>query len=73
MSSQQVIYRIRVKFIKPFINFIGIFDFSNILWGRQDMLPIQYRRYLLQGKGVLLNCQRPMYGADSIAAAQSRI
>ncbi len=33
MSSQQVIYRIRIKFIKPLINFIGIFDFGNILWG----------------------------------------
>ena len=40
MSSQQVIYRIRIKFIKPLINFIGIFDFGNILWGCQDMLTI---------------------------------
>ena len=33
----------------------------------------QYGRYLLQGKGVLLNRQRTMYGADSVATAQSRV
>ena len=72
MSGQQIVHRIGIKFIEPLINLIGIFDFGNILWGCQDMLPIQYGRYLLQGKGVLLNGQGTMDGADAIGTAQRR-
>ena len=73
VGSQQIFRRIRIKFIKPLINLKSVFDLGNIFGRSQNMLAVQNSSYLLQRKGVLLNCQRPMYGADSIATAQSRV
>ena len=73
MGSQKIVHGIGIKFIQPFINLIGIFDFGNILWWSQDMLSVQHSSYLLQGKGILLDGQRPVDGSDTIAAPQRRI
>ena len=34
VSRQEIIHRIRIQFIQPFIDLISIFYFSNILWRR---------------------------------------
>ena len=73
VSGQQVIYGVGVQLVQPFVNLISVFDFRNILGRSQNVLTVEDSSYLLQRKGVLLNCQRPMYSADSIAAAQSRV
>ena len=73
MSGQQIVHRIGIKFIQPLINLIGIFDFGNILRWSQDMLTIQHSSYLLQRKGILLDSQGTMDGADAVGAAQGRV
>ena len=51
VGSQQVIHRIRVKLIQPLINLIGIFDFSNILWGKPGRVSRSARQLPAPGKG----------------------
>lgn len=41
VGSQQVVHRIGIKFIKPLINLIGIFDFCNIFWGCKNAFSTQ--------------------------------
>ena len=41
MCSQQIIHRIGVKLVQPFVDFIGILDFGNILGRGQHLLAVQ--------------------------------
>ena len=73
MGGQQIVHRIGIEFLQPLINFIGIFDFGNVLGGRQNLFAVQNCCHLFQGKGILLNGQGAMDGADAVGTAQGRI
>ena len=40
VGHEQVVHRVRVQFIQPFIDFVGVFDFRNIFGRRQNTLAI---------------------------------
>ena len=69
VGSQQIVHRIGIKFIQSLIDLIGVFYFRNIFGRCQNMFSIEHSSYLFQRKRILLNCQRPVNGADTVTAA----
>ena len=73
MSSQQIVYRIGIEFLQPLINLVGILDLCNILWRSQNLFAVQNCCHLLQGKGILLDGQGTMDGADAVCSPQGGV